>query len=132
MKIRILGKLAIVIALAMLVGISTGCGSSTGPSLENIPHYPNATKGEAMEMSGPGGFMGANLVQMTTTDSFDKVVDFYTDALSENDTGLVSNTTEQGRVAAFSIEQKKGVITVAVQEFTKEGKVNITLMAAGR
>lgn len=131
MNIRIFGKLTIV-ALVILISISMGCSSSTGPSLENIPHYPNATKGEAMEMSGPGGFMGANLVQMTTSDSFDKVVDFYTDALSKYDTGLMSHTTELGRTTAFSIEQKKGAITVAVQEFTKEGKVNITLMAAGR
>lgn len=132
MNIRISGKLTMVILLAMLAGISTGCSSSTGPSLENIPHYPNAIKGEAMEMSGPGGFMGANIVQMTTTDSFDKVVDFYTHALREYKTGILSNTTELGRATAFSIEQKKGVISVAIQEFNKEGKVNITLMAAGR
>lgn len=130
MKIRIQGTLAMVIAFALLIGIHTGCGSSgdDGPSLKDIPLYPNATEGESMEHSRP---MGGKLEQFTTTDSFDEVVDFYTDALNKYDPKLLTHTSELGRQAAISIPRKNGMISVSIQEFTAEGNVNITFMAAG-
>jgi hypothetical protein len=56
---------------------------------------------------------------------------FHTDALYQYDTELMEHESELGRQTAISIPQKKGVITVAIQEFTEEGTVNITLMAVG-
>ena len=47
MNVRKAGRIAMVVAFALLVGISAGCGSSGGdaPSLQDIPRYPNATEG---------------------------------------------------------------------------------------
>ena len=109
------------------------CGNSggNGLSLQDIPRYPNAIEGESMEQSGPFGMMGGKLVQFTTTDPFDEVVDFYSDALYKYDTEFMSHTSDLGRQTAISIPQKSGMISVAIQEFTGEGKVNITFMAVG-
>ena len=73
----------------------------------------------------------ANYVQFTTTDPFDEVVDFYSDALNTYDPEFLSHTTDLGRQTAISIPQKNGMISVAIQEFTAEGTVNITFMAVG-
>jgi hypothetical protein len=43
----------------------------------------------------------------------------------------MSHTSELGRQTAISIPQKRGMVSVAIQEFIEEGKVNITLMAVG-
>jgi hypothetical protein len=133
MNIKLHGTIAVMIAIALLISLPTGCGffGGDGPSLENIPLYPNATEGESMEQSVPGGFLGGKLAQYTTTDSFDEVMEYYTDALSHFESELISHTSELGRQAAFSIPQDKGIISVAIQEFTEEGQVNITLMAVG-
>lgn len=127
------GTLAMAVALALLIHGATGCGSSSGdgPSLQDIPRYPNATEGESMAHSSPGGFMSGNLAQFTTTDSFDEVLEFYTEALGKYDPELMSHTSELGRQTAISIPREGGMTTVAIQEFTAEGTVNITLMAVG-
>ena len=75
--------------------------------------------------------MSGSLLQLTTTDSFDQVLDFYTDALGQYDPEFMSHTSELGRQTAISIPQKNGMVSVAIQEFIEEGKVNITLMAVG-
>lgn len=133
MNIRIRGTPALLFVSALFVIIHAGCGKSGGdvPSLEDIPSYPNATEVESMEQSSPGGLVGGKLVQFTTTDSFDEVVDFYTDALNEYDPQFISQPSELGRQTAISIQRKKRVISVAIQEFTEEGKVNITHMSLG-
>ena len=133
MNIRMHGTLTMMIAFVLLISIPTGCGSSggNGPSLQDIPRYPNATEGESMEQSSPGGIVGGNLVQFTTADPFDEVVDFYTDALNKYDPEFISHISDLGRQTAVSIPQKNGMISVAIQEFTAEGKVNITFMAVG-
>ena len=133
MNKRIRGTLALLVALVLLITIPTGCGNSKGegPTMQDIPRYPNASEGESMEQSGPAGLVGGKLAQFTTTDSFDEVVDFYTDALNKYDPELLSHTSELGRQTAISIQRKKGMISLAIQEFTEEGKVNITFMAVG-
>ena len=134
MNIRIPGMLAFVVAFALLIYIPAGCENSNGKGLllQDIPRYPDATEGESMEQSIPGGLVGGKLAQFTTTDSFDEVVDFYTDALNKYDPQFISHTSELGRQTAISIPQKAGMISVAIQEFTEEEKVNITLMSVGR
>ena len=133
MKIRTHRTFALAVAFVLLICILPGCGSSggDGPSLQDIPLYPNAMEGESMQQSSYGGIVGGNLSQFSTTDSYDKVVDFYTDALNKYNSQVLSHTSELGRQTAISIPQKNGVISVAMQEFTEEGKVNITLMRVG-
>ena len=127
------GVLGVAVAFALLIGVSAGCGISggDGPSLQDIPRYPNAAEGESIEQSSSGGIVRGNLVQFSTTDSFDEVLDFYTDALSEYEPEFLSHTSELGRQTAISIPRKNGIISVAIQEFIEEGNVNITLMAVG-
>jgi hypothetical protein len=130
---RIYGTLAMVIAWAMLISMLTSCGSSggDGPFLHDIPLYPNSTDGESMEQSGPGGFGSGKLAQYTTFDSFDEVVNFYTEALNAFSPKSMSHTSELGRQTALSIPKKKGMLSVAIQELTEEEKVNITFMEVG-
>ena len=124
--------LAIVFAFTLLINITTGCGSSGGgPSLEDIPLYPYASEGESMAQSGPGGFMGGKIAQFTTSDPFDEVMDFYTDALNKYNPQFMSHTSELGRQTAISIPKKNGMISVAIQELAEEEIVNITFMAVG-
>jgi hypothetical protein len=133
MNMRMCGTLEMAVAFALLINISAGCGGSSGegPSLQDIPRYPNSTEGESMGQTSPGGIVSGSLSQFATTDSFDKVLDFYTDALSQYDPEFLSHTSELGRQTAISIPRKNGMISVAIQEFTREATVNITLMAVG-
>ena len=126
------------LALATLLGslilsaALPGCGRSQGPSLAALPVYLGATQTESMAGSAPGGWMGASLRQYTTTDSFDQVVGFYTQALAAQEPEVANHTTPLGRQTAFTIQRRKSVTSVAVQEFTEEDTVVITLMGAGR
>jgi hypothetical protein len=133
MNTRKHATLAMAAAYALLISIPTGCGSSSddGTSLQILPRYPNATEGESMAQSSLGGIVRGNLAQFTTTDSFDEVLEFYTDALRAYDPESMSHTSELGRQTAISISQKNGMISVVIQEFTEEGEVNITFMAVG-
>jgi hypothetical protein len=133
MKMKFSAALQRALVLVLLLNVSPGCGSSggDGPSLQDIPRYPNAIEGESMGGSSAGGMVSGNLAQFTTTDSFDQVLEFYTDALSGYDPQLLSHRSELGRQTAFSIQQNSGMTTVVIQEFTEEGTVNITLMAVG-
>jgi len=133
MNTRIHATLSMVIVLALLTGIATGCGSSAdnGSALQDIPYYPNATEGESMDQSTAGGIIGGSMQQFTTNDPFEEVVDFYTNALIEYDTQILSHESDLGRQTAISIPQKRGMISVAIQEFTEEETVNITFMAVG-
>ena len=72
------------------------------------------------------------LIQLSTTDPFDAVVDFYKGELDKYNPEIVSYTSELGRQTALTIKQEKRVITVAVQEHDEEGKVVISHMAVGR
>ena len=131
MGIKTCGTL--IIAVALLVNIFTGCGNSDGDglSLGDIPRYPNATAGESMEQSSFGGVVEGNLAQFTTTDAYDAVVDFYAEALKHYNPEVISHKSELGRQTAISIPQENRMTSVAIQEFTEEGKVNITLMEVG-
>ena len=133
MNTRAHPTLAVVVVFVLLTGLAAGCGNSSDikSALQEIPPYPNAIEGESMEQSLPGGFIGGSITQFTTTDPFDDVVAFYTDALYQYDTEFMDHESDLGRQTAISIPQKKGMITVAIQEFTEEGAVNITFMAVG-
>ena len=133
MTTRVQPALVLLAAFALLIGLLTGCGgySDVKSALQEIPLYPNAVEGEIMEQSLPGGFMGGSVIQYTTTDPYDEVLAFYTDALYQYETEVMENESELGRQTAISIPQKRGMITVAIQEFIEEETVNITFMAVG-
>lgn len=124
---------ATAMVMALLIGAVSGCGSSAddGSALQDIPQYPNAIEGESMEQSIAGGFIGGSMQQYTTTDPFDEVVDFYAEALIGYDTEILTNESQLGRQTAISIPQKRGMVSIAIQEFTEEETVNITFMAVG-
>lgn len=122
----------LVTVLVFVLSICYGCSSDIDTALEEIPLYPGATAGESMKQSIPGGFMGGALKQYSTSDPFENVVDFYTDALSRYNTEFINHESELGRQTAISIKLEKRVTTVAIQEFNEEGMVNITFMAVGK
>ena len=118
----------------LVVFLLIGCGGSDegGITLEDLPRYPGAIQVESMEQSTPGGLMGGKLEQFTTTDSYQDVLRFYTEALSEFDPETSSFDSELGQQTAISIPREKGILTVAVQVFEEEGMVSITFMSVGR
>jgi hypothetical protein len=130
MNIRIRELRVITAAFSLLIFSFTGYGCSNGDvlSLEDIPPYPGATRVESMDHSGLGGIMGGVLVQFITTDPYDEVVSFYTDELTKYDPESVSHESVLGRQTALVITKKNGGVSVAIQEFTKEGQVSITFM----
>lgn len=134
MNVKRLGKRALLVGIALLINLLAGCGNSSdrGMSLQDIPRYPNSVEGKSMAQSSPGGLVGGKLQQFTTTDSFDEVVEFYTDALTGLDPKYLSHTSELGRQTAISLRNKNGVISVAIQAFSEEGTVSITLMSVGK
>jgi len=122
-----------ILTCTLILLFAGGCGrSDSGPALSDLPSYPGATQTESMEQSGMLGILGGELVQLTTGDSYDEVLDFYTTELAGRDTEVIEHTTELGRQTAISITRDEGVITVAIQEFTDEDAVNITHMRVGR
>ena len=113
--------------------IMTGCGESenSGPTMADIPIYPDVETGQSMEQQIPGGFMGGAIKQYKSSDPFDAVVSFYTNALEQYETQVMSHTSELGQQTVFSISRSNGVITIAIQEFVEEDIVNITFMEVG-
>ncbi len=118
--------------LILIVVFMMGCGGSDskGPSLQEIPRYPNAIESESIDQSGFAG-LGGSLVQYTTTDSYNDVKAFYIDALSDEETDVLSYKSDLGRQVIISTRQDNGVISIAIQEFTRERRVSITLMGLG-
>ncbi len=124
------GKTSRVFTLLFI--LLAGCSSGDeGPTLADIPHYPNSTQNDAMTQSSPGSLLSGSLIQLNTTDPYDDVLGFYTTALGQYETDVMTHVIGDGRQTAISIPQKDGVITVAIQEFRDEGSVNITLMRVG-
>ena len=134
MKTKILARPRCLLGMALAMVIAAGCENSSvgGLSLRDIPLYPGATEGQSMAQSSPFGIVGGELKQFTTTDSYDEVLEFYSDALSGFSPEVRSHKSELGRQTGISIPRKNGMITVAVQEFIGEEAVNITFMSVGR
>ncbi len=117
-------KLKAVLCLLMLVGCS-----DAGLSLAEIPRYPNAVPGESL--SQDMGFMTGEIVQLTTADSFEQVLEFYLDALAEYQTETISPAMKDGRQTAINLVRRTGATTVVIQEYDGEDTVYITLMRVG-
>jgi len=122
------------IGFVLIVILLMSCGKTDegGLTLEDLPRYPGATQVESMEQSVPGGLMGGKLEQYTTADSYDDVLQFYVEALSEFDLETSSFESALGQQTAISLPREKGTLTVAIQAFEAEGMVSITFMSLGR
>ncbi len=70
-------------------------------------------------------------MQYTTTDSYNDVMAFYIDALIDEETDVISYKSDLGRQIVISTKQDNGVISIAIQEFSRERRVSITLMGLG-
>jgi hypothetical protein len=125
---------AIIITTVFSLLLISGCGNSgkKGPTFHDIPQYPNSVKKESMQQSSLMNIVKARLEQFTTEDSFDDVNNFYTRALKKLNPRIQSHSSELGQQTAMLIKQKNGGITVAIQEFRKDGKVIITIMRVGK
>ena len=113
------------IGVFLSVLVLTGCSEKVEV---NIPEYPNAVEDQEVKAEMLGMDFGS-VRRVFTSDSFDTVFVFYKEHLREYDPEIMSHTLEDGRQAAFTImESKKSNVTVAVQEFKKEGQVAISYM----
>jgi hypothetical protein len=118
------------LAFAMVMLLAGCSGSDGGLTMLDIPKYPGAMEEASIEQSMMG-FMSGSLRQYSTPDSFDEVVSFYENALSQYPYEVMSNRSELGRQTAISIPRGDGVLTVAIQEFIEENSVSITFMEVG-
>jgi hypothetical protein len=122
-------------AFALVALLAVGCGDSNNSAgkeaFRNLPHYPGAVASESLEQSTMLGVLSGELVQMTTSDGFDEVLDFYTAALAQQDVEVLNHSSDLGRQTAISIREDTSVVSVAIQEFASEGELNITLMRVG-
>jgi hypothetical protein len=124
-------KFFIATLCAVVLAFSVGCGKSDNDdalSLDTIPVYPGASKGQSMANSSMGGLVSGSLQQYTTTDSYDDVLAFYKTRLAANNPQVLTHTSELGRQAALSVQRENGMVTVSVQEYTANDTVNITFM----
>jgi hypothetical protein len=121
----------IIIAITFI--FFSGCGQSENSDMDinKIPVYFNAESSQSLQQQLPGGILGGSLKQYSSNDSYTDIVQFYQEALNSYDTQNMSHTSELGRQTVFSINNQTGIITVAIQEFTEEDTVNITIMEAG-
>ena len=120
--------------LLLLLLTLSGCGGSDSgpaPSLNDIPQYPNAAESESMQQSALGGMINGEVRQLMTTDKYDDVLSFYTDALSDSAPEVIADKSPMGQQTAFAIMREDGIISVTIQEFKKENQVAITLMSIG-
>ena len=118
------------VLLAFVLAACGGAPDTSEIKLADLPAYPNATMGESMAQFSAGS-MGGSMQQYMTTDAYDEVVEFYTDALSTYTTETISQPSELGRQTAISVLKEQGVVSVAIQEFTAEQAVHITFMQVG-
>jgi hypothetical protein len=94
----------------------------------NIPEYPNAVEDQEVKAEFLGMDLGG-VRRVITSDSFDIVFAYYKAQLRDYNPEIISHTLEDGRQAAFTvIDNDESNLTVAVQEFKKEGVVAISYM----
>jgi hypothetical protein len=119
------------VALLLAVGCAGESNSAGAEAFRQLPHYPGAVQTESIAQSGMLGILSGEIVQLTTGDSFDEVLDFYRTALADQDVEVIDHTSDLGRQTAISMRGDNHVVTVAIQEFVDEGAVNVTLMRVG-
>lgn len=102
-----------------------------GCSKVEVPEYPSAIEDQVHEANYFGMNFG-KIKRVVTDDSYDEVFAFYMEKLDDNNPEVISHTLEDGRQTAITITKNKyRSVTVAIQEFKKDGKVAITYMNLG-
>ena len=121
-----------VMSIYFLVCCIGGCGNTKKElSFQDIPNYPASTPEQNMEGPGIAGMPGGELIQLSTADPFDTVVEFYSDELRRYKPEILSHTSGLGRQTAMTIQQANKVITVTIQDHGDEDRVVITHMGVG-
>ena len=126
-------KMLFYIFILSLSSLLYSCSSdeASGPSINDIPVYPNSKKGESMQHS-MFGMIGGALQQYSTTDGFKRVLGFYESELALYNPDVMTHHLEHGRQSAITIEKDDGALTVAIQEYKDEGQVMITFMEVSK
>ena len=121
-----------VMIMCFLACFLGSCGNTKKElSFQDIPNYPASTPEQHMEGPGIAGMPGGELIQLSTTDPFDTVVEFYSDELRRYQPEILSHTSGLGRQTAMTIQQAHKVLTVTIQEYGDEDRVVITHMGVG-
>lgn len=104
-----------------------------GCSQVQVPEYPGAV--EDQDQAHEATFYGISfgkVRRMITEDSYDTVFSYYKNVLAVHNPEITSHTLEDGQQGAITITQGKNrSVTVAIQEFRKEGKTAITYLDTG-
>jgi hypothetical protein len=111
--------------LGFLFPLTLG-GCSQSNALEEIVEYPGAIEDQEHEAKLLGVSL-AKVKRVVTEDSYDKVLEYYSDVLEPYNPDVISHDLEDGRQTAITITGNNS-LTIAIQEFKKEGKTSITYM----
>lgn len=123
--------LSLLVMVLLLSFIAAGCSSSDEPSYIHVPKYPGASEDQEHDAKVLGMSL-AKVKRLVTDDSYDEVLAFYQEHLAAYDPKELTHSSDDGRQTALTIEgDNDRTITVAVQEFKKDGKVGITYMRLG-
>lgn len=107
--------------------ITTGSATTVSESDLGVPIYPGATRreGGVQINSGTGSMVTAIF---STTDSADKVIDFYRDKVGANASVVQSPT---GAVISSGDNDKQGIM-ITVGRDSNSSETSITIMRAGK
>jgi hypothetical protein len=114
-----------VFILGLLFPFTLG-GCSQSSTFDKIIEYPGAIADQEHEVKMLG-MSFATVKRVITDDSFDEVLAYYKNVLESYNPEVASHALEDGRQTAITISGHNS-ITIAIQEFLKEGKTAITYM----
>ena len=119
------------IYLLLMIAFISSCSDSNTPAIKDIAIYPGAIEMESMQQHLPGGLMGGQIIQYTSDDSFEEILDFYQQGLEKHQPESIEQNSESGHQVALSIQRNQSILTVVIQEFQSEQQVTITFMEVG-
>ena len=107
-------------------------GKAVDTSKLGVPTYPGASSDNSASVSGTAGGSTGSIVTFKTSDSFDKVYQWYKTQLPA-DSEKLKTTTADGSVAMFSIEDKAKSTVTNVQIVSKgaSGETQILITHQG-
>ena len=116
-------SIAIVAAVFVAVLILAGCGKGKSDEVR-IPEYPGAQRDQSYNMGDV-----AKVERFFTDDSYEDVVEFYKDKLSEYEPDIQEFEAKGSRQTKMDIvKEEKRAVTVVIQQFDGEDKVAIVFM----
>jgi len=104
---------------------STTYGTAVDPAKTGLPIYPGATKNEG-GISGAGAAGSGETVALSTTDSFDKVYEWYKAHMPAG-SETMHMTADSGSVATFQIGKQTDKEQRSVMITTDKDKTSILL-----